>query len=341
MTYTVSELITEAYYESGIVSREFETVQGYQLNNGLKWLNQIIGDKVTDNGDLPYITVKYPLNCVPNQESYFIPNCIDIEAIVFYIGSVRYQMQYVDRIRYFGYPRADDISSLPLSYTYERCFGGINLYLYFPPQSAYDLFITGNFFMPVVSLNQDLQSKLTTANLGAPRKSGAGTLGIGQLVINDVDMVGNYATAQALATAITAAVDDVIASIINNQMVLSSTVGVTITIKTTGIQDPAGFITFASFSTIGGAFSQVFYFMALDQFYIDYIEYQLADRLCQKYNFEVPLGVREQLDSYRLQISKMAEPLDLFTQKISCLRASWAINYAAANIGKGFTTNGF
>ena len=68
MTYTVTQLINEAYYDSSVVSRQFETIQGYQLNDGLLWLNQILGDKAMDTGDIPYITQQYPFHGVPGQE---------------------------------------------------------------------------------------------------------------------------------------------------------------------------------------------------------------------------------------------------------------------------------
>src|SRR6478736_7465366 len=99
MGIKVTDLITEAYYDSSVVARQFETLQGYQLTDGLKWLNQILDDKAMDTGDIPYITQQYPLVGVVGQETYFIPNGVSIDAITFYIGSVRYSMQYVDRVR--------------------------------------------------------------------------------------------------------------------------------------------------------------------------------------------------------------------------------------------------
>ena len=42
MAYTTNQLISGAYYASGVVSREFETVSGAQIGDGLEWLNNII-----------------------------------------------------------------------------------------------------------------------------------------------------------------------------------------------------------------------------------------------------------------------------------------------------------
>jgi hypothetical protein len=349
MTLTVTQLITQAYYDSSVVSRQFETVQGYQLSDGLLWLNELLGDKAMDNGDIPYLTQQYPFTGVVGQEKYFIPNLISIDALVFYIGAgtggtglntVRYQMNFIDRVRYFGAPRANGINALPVSYTYERVLGGANIWVYFPPQQPYLFNITGNFFISNVSLNQDLQSSITTANLGVPTIVAPGTISTGQLVINGVDLAGTYATTTALVTHInTGVIPYVTASIQNFQFILTSINGTTISIVTNGVLNAPvlGQWTFQFFSLQNGYFSQNFYALAFDQFYTNYLEYQLAERICQKLNFAVPDGVKNQLERYQLQISKMAEPLDLVQQKIKVLGDIRAINYAQANIGQGFS----
>ena len=42
MAYTTLQLINNAYYESGIVSRGFETVSGPQATDGVQFLNDLI-----------------------------------------------------------------------------------------------------------------------------------------------------------------------------------------------------------------------------------------------------------------------------------------------------------
>lgn len=362
MTYTVTQLITDAYSDSSVVARQFETVQGYQLSDGLRWFNEILGDKTMDTGDIPYITVQYPLIGVVGQEQYFIPNCIDIESIVFYIGSVRYQMQYLDRARYFGYPRANNINALPLAYHYERTFGGVNLWVYFYPQQAYLFNVTGNFFQQAVSLNQDLQGAYTIANLGVASNTTTFTLNVGQFVINNVDMQGSYANTAALITAINAAqipcVPDfgsigvtptlpyVQASIVGTQFVLTNTGNLAfgsaayIIISTNGVSSGTN-ITFQNFSTINGPITVPFFCTSYDQFYLNYLEYSLAERICQKLNYIVPAELVRQLDRYRMQINKLSEPMDLMAQKVSVLSGSKAINYAAINIGQGWTVSNY
>jgi hypothetical protein len=78
--------------------------------------------------------------------------------------------------------------------------------------------------------------------------------------------------------------------------------------------------------------------LTLDQFYINYLQYRLADRLCTVYSFETPPGVRKELLKYEQLISKRSSPLDLTMEKISTMTNKSSINYAQVNLGKGWTT---
>lgn len=344
MSYTVTKLITEAYYESSVVSREFEVIQGYQLNNGLIWLNQILSDKIVDNGDVPYITTQYHFNGVIGQEKYFIANCMDIQSLTFFIDSVRYQMQPLGRYKYFGTPRANNINALPLSYHYERTFGGINLFVYFFPNQAYTFELTGNFYLDNVTLNQDLTASGTNVNLGNVAIIGTGNISIGQLVINGVDMAGTYATVAALQAAINTKVQYVNATyivgataLVGSSFTLSSTQNIMISLSSLGTNSSTNYVQLANFNIINGPVSYNYAPGGLEQFYVDYLEYQLAERICQKFNVEVPQLVQTQLERYGMQISKLAEPMDLQIQKISLLNPETAINYAQVSIGQGWT----
>ena len=53
MPYTVLKLVSNAFYTSSIVSRDFETVSDNQANDGVDILNDLLGDKSIDNGMLP------------------------------------------------------------------------------------------------------------------------------------------------------------------------------------------------------------------------------------------------------------------------------------------------
>ena len=232
MAYTTLQLINNAYYESGIVSRGFETVGGQQANDGLQFLNDLIADKTVENGLIPYYQ-DYNFNAITGQEKYFIPDLITIDTFVFYIDTVRYQTENRARREYFGTSRADNIQSLPGSWHMERCFGGANLFIYFKPNEAFPLTIWGQFRLEQVVINQDLS-------------------------------------------------------------------------------------------------------LTLDRFYINYLKFDLAARLCAEYNYTVPPGVAKALANYEDSISKKSGPMDLRLIKLSTLQRRGGINYGIVNLGHGW-----
>lgn len=161
MTYLTSNLITDAYYLSSIVSRDFETPTGGQMSDGLRLLNDLLADRSIDNGTIPYSS-KITMNATPDNPVYAIPNLINMEIFVFYIGSVRYETRNQQRYEFFGTFRATNIQSLPFNWHFERNLGGGTLYLYFIPDVAYPLEIWGTFALTNVTEFQDLSLTLDT-----------------------------------------------------------------------------------------------------------------------------------------------------------------------------------
>jgi hypothetical protein len=490
MPYTVEELITDAYKLSSLVSREFEDLQGYQLNDGLKWLNQLLADTAFDYGAIPYITTYYQFNGIPGQEKYYLRNLLDIQSCVFFIQAIRYEMKYITRKAYFNLPRANNISALPLSYTYERAPHGVNLFSYFYPQEPYVIQIVGNMYVNLVNLNQDLH--VATADLGFPIMSldDNFTLFQGQLTVNGIDLKGTYnainnppidylitengsllldeggfpitteagyinisflpfTAIEVFANYINTGTYDgsgdqplipnVIAVVQGNRFLLQSAYGDSIQITSNGRnfatdylvtennviifsetdgamvpenyaqkhnneiapyefkpchdechcarctqynqygqcnayngdlpspypavtnpdqnqynlftqsgrlpQNPPvpsfnfGNINFTDFPLDQGYLLNTYY--AMDQFWIDFWMYSLADRIDQMFDMETPQRVVDQLNIYRQRLIKDAETVDLSAKTISTLGHAVGINYAAANMGRGFTTSGF
>ena len=143
MAYTVTQLITNAYYASGIVSREFETVSGSQSSDGLIWLNELIGKKVVEPDLIPY-EGSTTFTAVIGQESYDISNLIKVDTLTFLKETVRYPMQWVPRNQYKGSSRAENINSLPFQYFVDRNLGGATISMYYFPDQAYTfLIVTG------------------------------------------------------------------------------------------------------------------------------------------------------------------------------------------------------
>jgi hypothetical protein len=145
MAYNVTKLITNAWYLSGIVSRQLQTLSGDQLSDGLDLLNALLAMKTADDRLIPYFT-SYPLTAVIGQESYAIPGLISVETITFNLQTiVRFPMQQLSRKQYFGTYRVNNINSLPFSCHIERSKGGATLYVYYLPNDNYPITITGKF----------------------------------------------------------------------------------------------------------------------------------------------------------------------------------------------------
>lgn len=157
MTYTTTQLITDAWYISGIVARELETVLGDQIETGLLTLNELLGMKSADLGFIPYFTV-YDFTLTANQEEYFIPGLISTESFTFFIGTVRYSTSPQSRKSYFSTGRVNGINSLPFDWYANRTLNGTNLYLYFLPQENYPAQIVGKFQLTAATLGQDLSA---------------------------------------------------------------------------------------------------------------------------------------------------------------------------------------
>ena len=76
--------------------------------------------------------------------------------------------------------------------------------------------------------------------------------------------------------------------------------------------------------------------LTLDRFYINYLKYDLAARLCAEYNQSVPPGTAKALAQYEDSISKKSGPMDLRLTKLSSLQRRGGINYGQVNLGKGW-----
>lgn len=156
--YPALELITHAYYTSGIVSRANQVVQGYQINDGLWLLNELLDFQQVKTDLIPYWQYNQDLILVPNQETYFIPNCVAIESLTFNYADVRYPSSGLSRRVYFGSARAENVITLPFTYNANREKGGMQLNFYPLPASNYPVKFTGKFALTDVSLTTDMLS---------------------------------------------------------------------------------------------------------------------------------------------------------------------------------------
>lgn len=173
MAYTAQELITRAWFLSGIVSRNLEYPSGDQISDGLYLLNALLDFKQIETEYVPYYTyIEMPM--VVGQEFYYLPFISLVESATFNIDVIRYPTNNVTRTNYYGSARVDNISALPFSWNFNRGQGGGTIAFYFKPESAYPLKMMVKFFLVDVQLTTDLTNVseivpytfLTTANQG-------------------------------------------------------------------------------------------------------------------------------------------------------------------------------
>jgi hypothetical protein len=349
MSYSVLKLITNAYYLSGIVGRDFQTLSGSQLDTGLDVLNEILSDKTIETDMIPYWTTGFQWPSTIGQEKYFIPNLISVETLTFFIDSVRYNTCEVHRDAYFGSARASNINSLPFTWHQERALGGVNIFLYFFPQQNYTMEISGLFRLYDVTLNQQLDLTETVANLGVATVAGTGTFGAGQLVVNGVDLAGTYVNAAALVTYVnTGVIPHVTAALVGTEFHLIASAprfsvgSFNINVTTLGTEGNVNNLNFANFSTTTGPNNVTYFPQGLDSFYISYLKYAHAVRLCGEFNCTVPPRVEKQLLTYEELISKRSAPKDFTNTTISTLSGSDSyLSYSQVNLGRGWTTAGY
>ncbi len=159
MTTTATELVSRAFYLSEIVSRDLETVSGSQSSDGLRMLNDLLDEKSMTGRYIPYYG-HLSSSLIKGQQKYNFPGLIEVDAITFNIGDVRYAMQKAQRREYFGSNRVDNIESLPYQYYPERVLGGTDIYLYFSPADDYELKITGKLSLLNVGPFSNLRDQI-------------------------------------------------------------------------------------------------------------------------------------------------------------------------------------
>lgn len=161
MAYTAQQLITRAWYLSGIVARNLQTPTGDQIFDGLQMLNDLLNFKQIETDLIPYWQY-ITFNAVPAQEYYFLPYVAAIEESTFNIDVVRYPMVSTSRSNYFGSSRVDNIYTLPFSWNYERSVGGGTFGMYFIPDKNYTIKMKVKIFLVDVALNTNLQNVTET-----------------------------------------------------------------------------------------------------------------------------------------------------------------------------------
>lgn len=76
--------------------------------------------------------------------------------------------------------------------------------------------------------------------------------------------------------------------------------------------------------------------LTLDEFYTNFVQFLLAERLCQFNSYKVPINVAQQLERYYKWIGNNTNIMDLSQQKLSSLSGGTAINYGLVNLSGGW-----
>lgn len=80
--------------------------------------------------------------------------------------------------------------------------------------------------------------------------------------------------------------------------------------------------------------------LSLDQYYIDFLEYALAVRLCEVYGFNVPPSIDARYEKYMKLIQDQMKVFDLTQQKLSYFGQNGSfVNYAIASLNLTWWAN--
>jgi len=81
--------------------------------------------------------------------------------------------------------------------------------------------------------------------------------------------------------------------------------------------------------------------LLFDRFYLNYLKFALAVRLCQDFSITVPQSVNEKLSELDLIMQKQMGTMDLSVTKVSTLMGGSSLNYGFVNLSpNGWTPSG-
>lgn len=153
----VRELITRAYYLSNVVGREYETVNGSQITDGLNLLNEMLASFSASQYIIPYDSHTVVAS-TPGISSFTVNNLVSCEDVTFKIDTTIYRMYQMTKRQYYGDFRVE-VDSLPYAYYPERVVSGTKINLYYMPTDSVDSFtVTGKYALNDVALADELNS---------------------------------------------------------------------------------------------------------------------------------------------------------------------------------------
>jgi hypothetical protein len=157
MAYLARTLITNAYYLSGMVAPDFQTMSGAQASRGLKMLNQILSSQSICQDLIPYFTL-YTFNTVAGTEKYTVTGLVQLDSytVSYTDDKLRMVSSPVSREEYWGTGRVDDLQTLPYRFNPIKTKGGMDLYFYPLPTKVYVVKLWGRFALSSVAFTTDV-----------------------------------------------------------------------------------------------------------------------------------------------------------------------------------------
>lgn len=75
--------------------------------------------------------------------------------------------------------------------------------------------------------------------------------------------------------------------------------------------------------------------LVYSRFYISYMSYKLAQRICDEFGFDVPAGLMRSINEIEAKFKKQMSPMDLTCKKMSSLSGAGVLNFGIVNLGTG------
>lgn len=156
----VKELLSNAYKDAQIKREDGDEITSNDFQRALRQLNNVVRSINNDKNILTYITNE-SFNLVPGQEVYNV-NFIDIEVLFFLLGGTLRYVIYRDSIgSYFNRASVTTVSGVPtISYMEPKPDYTVDLHIYMPAVSNWELTIKGYRGLPIFALNDDISVEL-------------------------------------------------------------------------------------------------------------------------------------------------------------------------------------
>jgi hypothetical protein len=151
MSYSVNELITNAFYLSKVRSKDFQTVGGDDITVGISLLNEVLSETSVNTKMIPYYKESI-ITAVIGQEMYYIAGLVEPFSLTFNMTTVRYATNDLSRRQFHSTTRIDGVVALPFNSSFERVLGGCNLYVQYLPAEPYPFKIWGKFALELLTV---------------------------------------------------------------------------------------------------------------------------------------------------------------------------------------------